>query len=224
MVAMTATTQVASAQSEDQHSCNSCKACMFKNTKSYKNSVYASYDMQMVVSSYKSEYDYMLQGGTVGYSRAFDISKGKGLDLNVGGQFSYASGTETFSYAATEEENRLRRTTLTIPVSFSYSIAVAKCFYIIPSAGLQVNLRTTSEWTTKGDGFDLTYNLVNSDNLPDENTQSRLGVGYQAGIDIQKSRYFVGVYYFGDLGRAWKDLYDDEYYFATISFRVGVKF
>lgn len=220
MAAMTATAQT----EESTHACNSCKACLFKKSQSYKNAIYASYDMQMGISSYRSDYDYMLQGATVGYSRAFDISKGKGLNLNAGGQFSYASGTETFSYAAGNEESKLRRSTFTIPVTVSYDITIANCLIITPSAGMQANLRMTSEWVTKGEGFELTYNLLNSEYLTDENTQSRMNFGYQFGLDIQKSRYFIGVHYLGDIGREWKDLYGDEYYFGTISIRAGLKF
>jgi hypothetical protein len=188
--------------------------------------VTASYNMLKLSYDGDGVEDLDLNGFSIGYVKAFSISKSLPLFVETGLNFTYATGEEKYSdydewydnyygvYITNTCEQKYEYTYygVTIPVNLAYKYAINDELQVIPFTGVYFrgNISAKADYTHKDYGYspeaggnyvddEDSYSLDLFDDDDVEKTWNRFNFGWQIGAKVAYQNFTAGISYGLDL-------------------------
>lgn len=149
-----------------------------------------------------------LDGASVSYARGIALTQSCPLYLEVGGVLDAAFAEDS---GATDIHMALQ-----VPVNMTYAFSLGDIVTISPFAG--INVKAT--YLLMGTDGDNTIDYLDSDAMGGS-AFNAINVGWQAGVNIDISKFYVGVSYGSDFTES---ITDSKSHFTRLAVTVGVKF
>jgi len=188
------------------------------------NKAYIQYNSTKLNSekNENTEYNYTLSGLAIGYSKGISIMQSTPLFIEPGISLNYNWGTENGSH-----DEKIKITSLRIPVNLVYKWDVSPSMSILPYIGLYAKYNISAKLKSGDDTFDdrdiEEADMFDKDDMgDDEHCLKHLLLGWQIGADLLISHdFFVGISYGKDMSTAIKN---DKYKFSAVSITAGIIF
>ena len=188
--------------------------------------VTASYDMGSVSFDGSGSEDVDLNGFSIGYVKAFSVSKSLPLFVETGLKFSYATGESTWSESGYDYEYGLGYIELTekleytyyniqVPINLAYKFAVNDDIQIIPFTGVylkgniaaKVDETFTLDSEYGSESVEESYDLYDKEEAQEcgfEKAWNRFNFGWQIGAKVAYQNFTAGITYGLDLNETSK--------------------
>lgn len=179
--------------------------------------VTASYNMVKLAYDVDGAKDTNLNGFSIGYVKAFSISKSLPLFVETGLNLTYATGEESYSdnwaeggYGdISESKSEYTYYGLQVPINLAYKFNVNEKVQVIPFTGLYLkyNIAAEVDWTIK-EGYYSPYDSYITedsgtidlfDDKDVKDTWNRLNFGWQIGAKVAYQNFTAGISYGLDL-------------------------
>lgn len=153
------------------------------------------------------------------------------LQYGVGLQYSWDTETDSSEdddYYEWSSKATTSFLTAVIPVNVMYCFNVPQTsIALMPYAGLNLHGHILGQYSSKttydGETESNKINFFSKDDMGEDNTYSRIGLGWQIGAKVAYNKYFFGIAYQGPITNLYKK---DEYKLnsSQVNISVGIKF
>lgn len=179
--------------------------------------VTVSYNMGALTYDMDGAKDTDLNGFSIGYVKAFSISKSLPLFVETGLKFSYATGEESYDNNwywegdadIDEEKYEYTYYELQVPINLAYEFAVNEDIQVLPYTGLYLKYNVAAEvdYSWREGYYTPNYSNIdeggNSIDLFDDKdikeTWNRFNFGWQIGAKVAYKNFTAGLSYGLDL-------------------------